>query len=55
MRICYYDLLDIDRQATALDIKKAYRKQALVWHPGKTDQKAICTSQLADMLSRQEW
>jgi DnaJ family protein A protein 5 len=36
MRICYYDLLDIDRQATALDIKKAYRKQALVWHPGKT-------------------
>lgn len=35
MRICYYDLLDIERQATSLDIKKAYRKQALIWHPGR--------------------
>ncbi|KAI8076546.1 uncharacterized protein B0P05DRAFT_512069 [Gilbertella persicaria] len=35
MRICYYDLLGIEKQATALDIKKAYRKQALVWHPDK--------------------
>ncbi|GAN04261.1 DnaJ homolog subfamily C member 21 [Mucor ambiguus] len=35
MRICYYDLLDIERQATSLDIKKAYRKQALIWHPDK--------------------
>ncbi|KAI7872249.1 uncharacterized protein EV154DRAFT_431351 [Mucor mucedo] len=35
MRICYYDLLGVERQATALDIKKAYRKQALIWHPDK--------------------
>ncbi|KAI8080892.1 hypothetical protein BDF21DRAFT_361689 [Thamnidium elegans] len=35
MRICYYDLLDVERQATPLDIKKAYRKQALIWHPDK--------------------
>ncbi|KAI8643826.1 hypothetical protein BD408DRAFT_341601 [Parasitella parasitica] len=35
MRICYYVLLDIERQATSLDIKKAYRKQALIWHPDK--------------------
>lgn len=35
MRICYYDLLGVDRQATSLDIKKAYRQQALIWHPGK--------------------
>jgi hypothetical protein len=34
MRICYYDLLGVERQATPLDIKKAYRKQALIWHPG---------------------
>jgi DnaJ family protein A protein 5 len=36
MRVCYYDLLGIERQATAIDIKKAYRKQALIWHPGKS-------------------
>ncbi|GAA5797174.1 hypothetical protein HPULCUR_002553 [Helicostylum pulchrum] len=35
MRICYYDLLSIERQATPLEIKKAYRKQALIWHPDK--------------------
>lgn len=44
MRICYYDLLDIERQATALDIKKAYRKQALIWHPGKMERKTAVKS-----------
>ncbi|KAI7847970.1 hypothetical protein BDC45DRAFT_524513 [Circinella umbellata] len=35
MRICYYDLLNVERTATELDLKKAYRKQALIWHPDK--------------------
>ncbi|ORX63116.1 DnaJ-domain-containing protein [Hesseltinella vesiculosa] len=35
MRVCYYELLSIERQATPDDIKKAYRRQALVWHPDK--------------------
>ena len=35
MRVCYYDLLNVERTATDLELKKAYRKQALIWHPGK--------------------
>lgn len=31
----YYDILDIDRKATQEDIKKAYKKLALIHHPDK--------------------
>lgn len=34
MRVCYYELLKVARNAQADEIKKAYRKQALIWHPG---------------------
>jgi DnaJ-class molecular chaperone len=31
----YYDLLGVNKDASQDDIKKAYRKQALQWHPDK--------------------
>ncbi|KAK3839269.1 MAG: DnaJ domain-containing protein [Linnemannia elongata] len=35
MRTCHYVILDIDKNASESDIKKAYRRKALEWHPDK--------------------
>ncbi|XP_059171670.1 dnaJ homolog subfamily B member 6-A-like isoform X4 [Physella acuta] len=32
---CYYEVLGIEKSATEQDIKKAYRRLALKWHPDK--------------------
>lgn len=35
MKICYYELLDVQPTANDNDLKKAYRKKALQYHPDK--------------------
>ncbi|KAG0267585.1 hypothetical protein BG011_002893 [Mortierella polycephala] len=35
MRTCHYVILGLEKNATESDIKKAYRRKALEWHPDK--------------------
>ena len=37
MKRCYYEVLQVERRASPEEIRKAYRRLALVHHPGKID------------------
>jgi len=32
---CYYETLSVERTATEVDIKTAFRRQAMQWHPDR--------------------
>lgn len=62
----YYEVLDLPVNASTNDIKKAYRKLALKWHPDKNPQNASEASEmfrkiseayevLSDPVKRQEY
>lgn len=42
---CLYEVLDLAKDCEEDEIKKAYRRQALIWHPG--EQGLVCCHMLA--------
>uniref|UniRef100_A0A1I8H8V6 DnaJ homolog subfamily C member 21 n=2 Tax=Macrostomum lignano TaxID=282301 RepID=A0A1I8H8V6_9PLAT len=45
---CFYDILQVDRQASQAEIRTAYHRQALRWHPDKQQNRADADSTTAE-------
>lgn len=51
----FYKVLGVGRKATTAQLKKAYRKAALQWHPDKhPDDQEVATSKFAEINNAYE-
>ena len=54
MSKCLYAILEIDKSASTDDIKKAYRKMSLKWHPDRNGGSAEATTKFQDITMAYE-
>jgi curved DNA-binding protein len=50
----YYRILDVSKDATADDIKKAYRKLAIKYHPDKTGNDKVAEEKFKEISEAYE-
>ncbi len=48
-KVCFYELLEVDRGVSAADLKKAYRKKAMQFHPDRNPDNAAAEAKFKEV------